>query len=62
MFPGYEVQSGFFDGGVNEYAPSIYEIALGVGGAALALAMVMVGIKVLRFLPLSLADADVESP
>jgi molybdopterin-containing oxidoreductase family membrane subunit len=60
MFPGWEVQSSFFDGGVNAYAPSIYEIALGVGGTALALAMVMVAVKVLRFLPLSLADADVE--
>lgn len=60
MFPGWEVQSSFFDGVVHDYTPSIYEIALGVGGTALALAMVMIGIKVLRFLPLSLADADVE--
>ncbi len=60
MFPGWEVQSSFADGVVHEYAPSMYEIALGVGGTALALAMVTVGIKVLRFLPLSLADADVE--
>jgi molybdopterin-containing oxidoreductase family membrane subunit len=61
MFPGWEIQSSFFDSGVNAYTPSIYEIALGVGGTALALAMVMVAIKVLRFLPLSLADAEVET-
>ncbi len=60
MFPGFEVSSSFFDGVVNHYSPSMPEIALGVGGVAIALIMVTIGIKVLRFLPLSLDDAIVD--
>ena len=61
IFPGYEVVSStFFDGVVAEYTPSIYEIALGVGGMALSLFAVVFGIKVLGFLPASLADKDVD--
>jgi molybdopterin-containing oxidoreductase family membrane subunit len=56
MFPGYEVSSTFFDGVVNDYTPSIYEIALGVGGVAISLVIVAFIIKVLPFLPTSLAD------
>jgi len=56
MFPGYEVSSAFFDGVVNGYTPSIYEIALGVGGIAVSLVIVAFIIKVLPFLPTSLAD------
>ena len=57
MFPGYEVSSSFFDGVVNSYTPSIYEITLGVAGVALSLAIVVFAIKVLKFLPTSLADS-----
>lgn len=57
LFPGAEVSSDYFDGVVNEYTPSIWEIMLGVGGVALALVMVTIGVKVLRFLPESLSDA-----
>jgi molybdopterin-containing oxidoreductase family membrane subunit len=60
LFPGMEVTSGFFDGAINAYTPSLPEIALGVGGTALAVALAMVGIKILRFLPLSLKDSDVD--
>ena len=60
IFPGFEEQSSFADGVVAAYTPSLYEIALGLGGTALALVVVMIAIKVLRFLPLSLADADVD--
>ena len=56
MFPGYEVSSTFFDGVVSDYTPSIYEIALGVGGVAVSLVIVAFIIKVLPFLPTSLAD------
>jgi len=56
IFPGYEVSSTFFDGVVNDYTPSIYEIALGVGGIAVSLVIVAFIIKVLPFLPTSLAD------
>jgi molybdopterin-containing oxidoreductase family membrane subunit len=56
IFPGYEVSSSFFDGVVNDYTPSIYEIALGAGGIAVSLVIVAFIIKVLPFLPNSLAD------
>jgi len=56
MFPGKEVSSSFFDGIVNSYSPSFPEVVLGIGGVAVALAAVVVGIRVLRFLPVSLAD------
>ena len=61
MFPGKEVASSFFDGVVAAYTPSLLEVALGVGGVALALALTVVALKVLPFLPRSLADGDVES-
>jgi molybdopterin-containing oxidoreductase family membrane subunit len=61
MFPDKVVSSSFFDGVVAHYAPSLPEVALGVGGVALALALTMVGLKVLPFLPRSLADRDVDS-
>lgn len=60
MFPGYEVSSSFYDGVVNQYTPSFPEIALGLGGTAMALAIITIGIKILRFLPLSLADEIVD--
>jgi molybdopterin-containing oxidoreductase family membrane subunit len=58
LFPGKEVSSSFFDGVVAGYAPSLPEVALGVGGVALALALTAVALKVLPFLPGSLADGD----
>jgi molybdopterin-containing oxidoreductase family membrane subunit len=60
MFPGMEVSSSFFDGVVAYYTPSLPEIGLGLGGIALAGLIVMVGIKVLRFLPASLANAAID--
>lgn len=57
IFPGKEVlSSGFYDGVVAQYAPSIWEILLGLGGTALAFIIVALAIKVLRFLPISLRD------
>ncbi len=61
IFPNQEVVSStFFDGVVAHYAPSFPEVVLGVGGVALALIMVALAIKVLRFLPLSLEDGAVD--
>ncbi len=60
LFPGKEVTSPFFDGGINTYTPSLPEIMLGIGGVGLALAATLVGIRVLRFLPVSLADDQVD--
>jgi len=61
MFPGKDVQSSFFDGVVAAYVPSLPEVALGVGGVALALALTVAALRVLPFLPGSLADADVDA-
>ena len=57
MFPGYEVSSSFYDGVVSSYTPSLPEILLGLGGLAMSLFIVVFALKVLRFLPASLADA-----
>jgi len=57
IFPGYEVSSSFFDGVIHSYTPSLPEILLGFGGIALALFIVVFALKVLRFLPASLADS-----
>lgn len=61
LFPDKTIiESGFYDG-VNglpaAYAPSIPEVLLGLGGVAAALLVTMVGIRMLAFLPESLADS-----
>ncbi len=60
MFPGMEVSSSFFDGTIANYQPSLPEILLGMGGVGIALIAVTFAIKVLPFLPETLADADVD--
>jgi molybdopterin-containing oxidoreductase family membrane subunit len=60
LFPGKEVSSSFFDGVVAGYTPSLPEVVLGIGGVGLALAATLVGTRVLRFLPASLADDQVD--
>ena len=58
MFPGMEVlESTFADGQATQYVASLPEILLGLGGFAMALIMVALGVKVLGFLPESLADS-----
>nr|VFK41137.1 MAG: prokaryotic molybdopterin-containing oxidoreductase family, membrane subunit [Candidatus Kentron sp. SD]VFK46299.1 MAG: prokaryotic molybdopterin-containing oxidoreductase family, membrane subunit [Candidatus Kentron sp. SD]VFK79984.1 MAG: prokaryotic molybdopterin-containing oxidoreductase family, membrane subunit [Candidatus Kentron sp. SD] len=59
VFPGKEVQSGFFDGMVGSYAPSYPELILGVAGVAIGLFLITVALKIFRFLPASLADEAV---
>ncbi len=61
MFPGKEVSSTFFDGVVASYTPSLPEAVLGLGGVALALAMTVIAVKILPFLPESLADGEVDA-
>lgn len=56
LFPGMEVSSSFNDGVVNSYAPSLPEVVLGVGGIALALALALVTMRVLRFIPETMSD------
>jgi len=60
LFPGKEVVSSFYDGVVASYTPSLPEIILGIGGMALALAATIVGVRVLRFLPSTLADEAID--
>ena len=60
LFPGMTVSSSFYDGVVSAYSPSLPEIVLGLGGVALAGFIVLLGIKILRFLPVSLAAADID--
>lgn len=56
MFPGMEISSSFFDGVIGKYCPSIWEMLLGIGGVAVSLILVTVGVAVLNFLPDSLSD------
>lgn len=60
LFPGKEVSSSFYDGVVATYSPTAPEILLGIGGVALAFAATLFAIKILRFLPLSLADTKID--
>ncbi len=60
MFPGMDVlESGFYDGVVAGYRPSLPEIALGLGGVSVALLIVVIALKVLSFLPERLDDAGI---
>ena len=56
LVPGYEATSTFFDGAIADYAPSKWELMLGLGGVALALTIVFAALKLFRLLPVSLSD------
>jgi molybdopterin-containing oxidoreductase family membrane subunit len=64
MFPGRTVLQfgapGDVGGAVAPYAPSLPELLLGIGGVAVAMLIVSVGIRVLQFLPESLSDKDMD--
>ena len=66
IFPGHTViASGVADGvreGLAQYYPSFPEILLGLGGVAVALIITAVGVRVLQFLPESLADPEESAP
>jgi len=51
IFPGFAVRSSFLDGSIDSYAPSLPELALGVGGLGIAFLITAVGVRVLRFTP-----------
>jgi molybdopterin-containing oxidoreductase family membrane subunit len=61
-FAGMEViTSSFFDGrAVHPYTPSHWEILLGIGGIAIAMLLTALAMKILPFLPDSLADEEVD--
>lgn len=56
LLPGLSLHSSFGDGRIAAYAPSLPELLLGLGGVALAIAIVLLGSSVLRFLPVRLDD------
>jgi molybdopterin-containing oxidoreductase family membrane subunit len=64
LFPDKTIiESGFFDGVGGQpagYSPSWPELLLGMGGVAVAMLITAVGIRVLQFLPESLADKAVD--
>lgn len=51
LFPGMVTASTFADGHVHPYAPSAWEVMLGLGGVAVAALLVTIGVAVLRILP-----------
>jgi molybdopterin-containing oxidoreductase family membrane subunit len=64
LFPDQTIlASGFFDGvggAPAHYAPSLWELLLGLGGVAVAMLITAVGLRVLQFLPESLDDQTVD--
>ena len=60
LFPGMEVSSGFIDGQIHAYAPSHWEIMLGLAGIAASILIVAVAAKYLPILPTSLSDKRVD--
>jgi molybdopterin-containing oxidoreductase family membrane subunit len=54
IFPGYAVESSFFDGVINHYSPSIWEFLLGIGGVTSATLIALLCIRVLPIMPESL--------
>lgn len=56
LFPNAETSSSFADGVFNSYSATLSEYLLGFGGIGLSFCMVLIGMKVFRMLPTSLAD------
>ncbi len=54
IFPGYAVESSFFDGTINEYSPSLWELLLGLGGVTSATLIALLGVRLLPVMPESL--------
>jgi len=62
IFPGWQESSRFFDGEIHAYAPSVPEFFLGLGGVALAAALIAVAVKVLPLLPDPCIDSSSPRP
>ena len=56
LISGLQVSSSFYDGEIASYAPSLAEFLLGLGGFAFAILATLFVVKVLPFVPQSLAD------
>ena len=62
MFPGMIVTSRFYDGVVHHYDPRWPETVLALSGPAVAALIVLIAVRLLPFLPTSLADEVTRSP
>jgi len=52
IFPGREIiESGFFDGAIAHYRPRLPEFLLAFGGVAFAILLVVLGMRILPFVP-----------
>lgn len=51
IFPDMIASSGFGDGKIEHYTPSLPEFLLGIGGIGIAFTMTAIGVRVLRFMP-----------
>ncbi|MBE0614694.1 MAG: polysulfide reductase NrfD [Burkholderiales bacterium] len=51
LFPGLIESSSYFDGQIHPYTPTFVEIFLGLGGVALAAAILAVGLRAVALLP-----------
>ena len=60
MFPGMEVSSSFQDGVVGTYTPSLPEIALGLGGVAIAMLITVFAMMAFKLLPKNMSDAALD--
>jgi len=60
MFPGMIVHSSFYDGVVHPYLPHLPETLLAVSGLGVVGLIVLLGVRLLPFLPQSLADQVVD--
>ncbi len=59
VFPGKEVvESGFFDGMVNSYSPTLAETLLGLGGIVITLLLMAITSRMLPLLPESLESPE----
>ncbi len=59
IFPGYEVSSSFYDGVIAEYAPSIWELMLGMGGFAVSIMIVFLVMRIIPVVPEKLPENQV---
>ncbi len=60
LFPGFVVHSSFYDGVVHPYVPHWPETLLAVSGVGVAALIVLIGVRLLPFLPVSLADDAID--
>lgn len=51
LFPGYVETSSFFDGVVHHYRPGVFELLLGLGGVAIAITTLVIGLRLFQFAP-----------